>query len=75
NMIIPYIIPDLPEPQKAALHELVKEPLVYVSVALDNWRAFAKAGISRVQFPGAYYHFGELDPVVPIGGLAPPQSP
>ena len=34
NMIIPYLCPDLPEPQKAALHYASKIPLIYTSVAL-----------------------------------------
>ncbi len=33
NMMIPYLCSDMPEPQKAALHELVKIPLLYTSVA------------------------------------------
>ena len=36
NMMIPYLCPELPAPQKAALHELVKTPLVYTSVALRD---------------------------------------
>ena len=47
NMMIPYLCPELPEAQKAALHELIKTPLVYVSVALKNWRAFQRLGIQR----------------------------
>jgi hypothetical protein len=62
NMIIPYLVPSMPAAQKEALHELVKEPLVYVSVALDNWRAFAKAGISGIQFPQAWFQSADLDP-------------
>ena len=34
NMMIPYIAPELPAAQKAALHQLVKVPLVYTTVAL-----------------------------------------
>ncbi|MDR6512862.1 spermidine dehydrogenase [Novosphingobium capsulatum] len=75
NMIIPYLVPSLPAAQKEALHELVKEPLVYVSVALDNWRAFAKAGLSGIQFPQAWFQNAGLDKAVPIGGYAGPKSP
>jgi spermidine dehydrogenase len=39
NMTIPCLCPELPEVQKAALHSLLKKPLVYTSVALRNWRA------------------------------------
>lgn len=60
NMIIPYLCPDLPAPQKTALHELVKIPLVYVTVLLNNWRAFDKAKIGSLMLPGAYYHDASL---------------
>ena len=33
NMMIPYLCPELPEPQKEALRSLVKTPLIYASVA------------------------------------------
>jgi len=75
NMIIPYLVPSMPAAQKEALHELVKEPLVYVSVALDNWRAFAKAGLSSIQFPQAWFQGASLDYAVAMGGYAGPKSP
>ena len=75
NMIIPYLVPSMPAAQKEALHELVKEPLVYVSVALDNWRAFAKAGISGIQFAQAWFQSANLDHAVALGGYAGPKSP
>lgn len=75
NMIIPYLIPSLGEAQKAALHELVKEPLVYVNVALDNWRAFAKAGVGQVTCPAAWFQSFSLDRATEIGGYRGPASP
>ncbi|WP_226017918.1 FAD-dependent oxidoreductase [Novosphingobium sp. FKTRR1] len=74
NMIIPYLVPSLPAPQKEALHELVKEPLVYVSVLLNNWRALAKAGVGTIQFPTGYYQNAFIDRAVEIGGYAGPKS-
>ena len=52
NMIIPCLVPELPEAQKAALHALVKTPLVYTNVALKNWTAFEKLKIRTVFAPG-----------------------
>ena len=75
NMIIPYLVPELPEAQKAALHQLVKIPLVYVSVALRNWRAFAKLGVSEVACPGGYYSSFRLFPGPEIGASTGPHSP
>jgi len=67
NMMIPYLCPELPERQKQALHSLVKTPLVYTSVALRNWQAFAKLGVSGVQAPGGYHSNFRLNPKVDIG--------
>ncbi len=68
NMMIPYLCPELPEAQKAALHELVKTPLVYTSVALRNWQAFEKLQVSHVYSPGAYHSELWLNEKVDIGG-------
>ena len=46
NMFIPYLVPDLPASQKEALAFGVKGPLVYTSVAVKNWTAFQKLGVS-----------------------------
>jgi len=75
NMMIPYLCPELPETQKAALHQLVKTPLVYTSVALRNWRAFAKLKLSSVYAPGGYHTYFHLNPHVSIGEYRSPTSP
>jgi spermidine dehydrogenase len=75
NMMIPYICPELPEPQKAALHYLVKTPLVYTTVALRNWQAFKKLGVSYVYAPGSYHTGFGLNPTVDIGDYKSPRSP
>jgi spermidine dehydrogenase len=75
NMIIPYLCPELPEKQKAALHELVKTPLVYTTVAVRNWRAFAKLKVRRVYAPNGYHSYFNLNPTVDIGSYSSPRSP
>ena len=75
NMMIPFLCPDLPEKQQEALHSLVKTPLVYTSVALRNWEAFRKLGVSRVQAPGGYYASFNLNWKVDIGSYRSPDSP
>ena len=75
NMMIPYICPELPEPQKAALHELVKTPLIYTTVALRNWTAFQKLGLRRAFAPGSYYCSVSLNPAVDIGDYQAERSP
>jgi len=75
NMAIPYLCPDLPEAQKEALHYLVKVPLVYTSVALRNWTAFQKLGVSTIYCPGAYWNSVGLNWAVNIGDYRSPRSP
>jgi spermidine dehydrogenase len=75
NMMIPYLCPDMPQKQKDALHYLVKIPLVYTTVALRNFHAFAKLGVSSVYAPGSYHTSLYLNQVVDIGGYHAVRSP
>jgi spermidine dehydrogenase len=75
NMVIPYLCPELPEPQKQALHYAVKIPLIYASVALRNWTALKKLGIASVHAPGSYFSSVTLNQVVDIGGYRSPHAP
>jgi spermidine dehydrogenase len=75
NMMIPYLCPELPEPQKEALRYAVKVPLIYTSVALANWTSFKSLGISRVYSPGSYFSSFFLNSVVDIGDYHSPRSP
>ena len=75
NMIIPYLCPELPEQQKAALRYASKIPLIYVSVALRNWQAFKALGVAQVYAPGSYFSALSLNQVVDIGGYASARSP
>ena len=75
NMMIPYLCPELPAGQQKALHELVKTPLVYTSVALRNWEAFDKLKIHRVYAPGSYHAYFHLNPHVDIGAYRSTRSP
>jgi spermidine dehydrogenase len=75
NMIIPHIMPELPEAQKQALALSVKMPLVYVNVAIRNWRAFAKLGVDDIHSPKAYYSQTKLDYPVSLGGYHNPRDP
>jgi spermidine dehydrogenase len=65
----------MPEAQKAALHKIVKTPLVYTSVALRDWTAFQRLGISSVTAPGGYHSSFRLNFPVDIGGYATERDP
>jgi len=75
NSMIPYLVPELPAIQQAALHTLVKAPLVYTSVALRNWQAFHRLGVGFVYAPGGYHSYFRLNPHVNIGAYRSPDSP
>jgi spermidine dehydrogenase len=75
NGMIPYLCPDLPVPQKEALHYGVKEPLIYTHVALRNWAAFQKLGIRQIISPGSYHCFTMLDFPVSLGKYQFPKDP
>ncbi len=75
NMFIPYLVPDLPAKQKEALAYGVKGPLVYTSVAVKNWTAFQKIGVSSINAPTMYHSGVALAEAVSLGDLQHPQSP
>ena len=75
NMMIPYICPELPQPQKDALAYLVKAPLVYTHVALRNWKAFHRLGVHHIVAPGAYHTYTALDFPVSLGQYRFPANP
>ncbi len=67
NMMIPYIMEGVPEAQAEALHMNVKAPLVYINVAMRNWRAWSKLGINGVSNPGGMFPSMSLDFPVSLG--------
>ncbi len=75
NMMIPHIMPELPDAQKQALARGVKLPLVYTNVAVRNWHAFVKLGIDRIYSPYGYFTSIKLDYPVSLGGYRNPHDP
>lgn len=75
NTIIPYLVPEFPAEQKAALAFGVKAPLVYTSVAVRNWMAFEKLEVSRVSTPTMYHASVRLSEAVSLGELRHAETP
>jgi spermidine dehydrogenase len=75
NMFIPYLVPELPQPQQDALSYAVKGPLVYTSVGVKDWTAWKKLGISNVSCPTMYHTSVALTEAVSLGDLQHAQSP
>jgi spermidine dehydrogenase len=67
HVVIPYICEELPDKQKDALADAAKVPLLYTNVAIRNWTAFQKLGVSSVYAPGSYHTQWSLDIPVSIG--------
>lgn len=75
NMVIPYLCPELPEAQKAAMKSLVKAPLVYCSVAIKNWKAFKKLGVAYIHSSNSFFCDVWLNECLAIGQYHTPLSP
>jgi spermidine dehydrogenase len=75
NAIIPALCPEMPGPQKTALSNCVRAPLVYTNVLIRNWTSFAELGVSSVNCPGSYHHGVSLDFPVSIGAYQCSKSP
>jgi len=75
NMFIPYLCPELPEKQRAALKYGTKVPLVYSVVAVRDWKPFQKLAVRQVSAPGMYHTGVSLDQAINIGEYKCPKSP
>lgn len=75
NDMIPYLCPELPKEQRAALALLVKAPLVYTHVAIRNWTSFQKLGVFQIDCPGSYHNYVSLDFPVSLGEYKFPSKP
>ena len=67
HVVIPYLCQELPGKQKQALYSAAKVPLLYTNVAIRNWEAFEKLGVSSIYAPGCYHTEATLDVPVSIG--------
>jgi len=73
--MLPYICADLPAPQRSAVAGGVRLPLVYVTVALRNWRPWVKTGVHLVNIPHGFYSLAKLDYPVSLGHYQFAKSP
>ena len=75
NMLIPYIMPEVPAAQRAALAKNVKAPLVYTNVLVRNWHPWVKLGVHEITAPMSIYSRVKLDYPVSLGGYRHPRDP
>ena len=71
----PYLLPGLPAAQREALALNVKMPLVYVNVAVRNWKPWVARGVHEVTNAVGFYSRIKLDYPVSLGAYRCPRSP
>jgi spermidine dehydrogenase len=72
---IPYLCPEMPAPQLAALGSAKKVPLVYTNVFVRQWTALQALQVSSVSSPGLWHTATSLDFPVSLGDYAHTKSP
>lgn len=75
NMMIPYIMKELVPAQSDALALNVKAPLVYVKVAVRNWKPWIERGVHEISNPMGFFSRVKLDYPVSLGNYRCPRSP
>jgi spermidine dehydrogenase len=75
HIMIPYIAPDLPAPQREALAKNVKTPIVYTNVLIRNWQAFINLKVHSIAAPMSFHHQVALDFPVSLGGYHHSRDP
>lgn len=75
NMIVPYLMPELPQQQRDALARNVKAPLVYTNVVTRNWRPWAALKVHEISAPMSFHCRVKLDYPVDLGGYRHPRDP
>jgi spermidine dehydrogenase len=75
HMMIPYIMPDLPQPQRTALAQNVKAPLVYTNVLVRHWHPWITLKVHDIAAPMSFHSRVALDFPVSLGGYRHPRDP
>jgi spermidine dehydrogenase len=75
HMMIPYLMPDLPQAQREALARNVKTPLVYTNVVTRNWQPWLALKVSDIAAPMSFFNHVALDFPVDLGGYRHPRDP
>jgi spermidine dehydrogenase len=75
HMMIPYLLPDLPQEQREALALNVKTPLVYTNVLVRNWQPWLALKVSDIAAPMGFFSHAALDFPVDLGGYRHPREP
>jgi spermidine dehydrogenase len=75
HMMIPYLVPQLPQAQREALALNVKTPLVYTNVVTRNWQPWLALKVSDIAAPMSFFNHVALDFPVDLGGYRHSRDP
>ena len=75
HMMIPHLMPELPAPQREALAQNVKTPIVYTNVLVRNWQPWVTLKVHAITAPMSFHHRVTLDFPVSLGGYRHPRDP
>ncbi len=75
HMMIPYVMPELPQAQREALALNVKTPLVYTNVVVRNWQPWLALKVSDIAASMGFFSHVALDFPVDLGGYRHPRDP
>jgi spermidine dehydrogenase len=75
HMMIPYLVPELPQTQREALALNVKTPLVHTNVVVRNWQPWLALKVSDIAAPMGFFNHVALDFPVDLGGYRHPRDP
>ncbi len=75
HAMLPYVCPDVPEEQAAALSCSVRAPLSYTNVLIRNWQSLAKLGVGSAYCPGSFFQAVMFTHPVSMGDYRFSQSP
>jgi spermidine dehydrogenase len=75
HTIIPHLMPQLPQAQRAALAQNVKTPLVYTNVLVRDWQAWARLKAADIVAPMSFHNRVALDFPVSLGGYRNSRNP
>jgi spermidine dehydrogenase len=73
--VIPYIMPQLPRAQRAALALNVKTPIVYTNVLVRDWHPWVRLGVHDISAPMSFHSRVKLDFPVSLGGYRNAREP
>jgi spermidine dehydrogenase len=75
HVMVPHIVPHLPQPQAAALAQNVKTPLVYTNVLVRNWQSWVNLKVHDICAPMSFHSRVALDFPVSLGGYRHSRDP